>query len=134
MADLRQLAILRTGPAPVNSWNQWRQEHGDAPVDLSGADLSGARLNDANLSGANLSGARLCEANLRGTDLRGAQLYGTDFRLANLTEAKLAAARFSAPPAPTSLGHPIARVVEGAIVDAGIIAPPDAGGTIPSQG
>ena len=77
-------------------------------INLSGANLSGAWLDErsienANLRGANLSkakffqaglcGADLREANFRGaslmyTDLRGARVDGADFRGANLSEAR----------------------------------------------
>ena len=74
------------------------------PLDLSGADLSGVVLWDANLkevlltgallTGANLSEADLGEAVLRGADLRGAEFFdanltGADLRDANLARAEL---------------------------------------------
>ena len=51
-------------------------------VDLSGADLSGAKLYKADLSGANLHGVNLknvdlSEANLKNVDLSGATLCNT---------------------------------------------------------
>jgi uncharacterized protein YjbI with pentapeptide repeats len=61
-------------------------------IDLKGADLSYAELNDADLRGANLRGvdlsyAALREANLTNADLRGAMLIGTDLRQAIITNA-----------------------------------------------
>ena len=47
-------------------------------VDLSGADLSGARFSEACFSGADLSGACFSEA-----DLSGATLSGIDFSTGN---------------------------------------------------
>ena len=104
MANSEQLDILRRG-AP--RWNEWVHSNGRSTPDLSGAnlngtvlaeadlrgvDLSGARLIKANLGradlrGANLAKANLIEANLAGADFRGADLSGADFKNANLTGA-----------------------------------------------
>ena len=72
--------------------------HG-APIDLGGADLTGAHLSNTDLSGVNLngtilSGADLRNANLSGTtlseaDLSGATLSGANLTTANLVEAIL---------------------------------------------
>ena len=70
MANEEHLKILKQG---VEQWNKWRLENAIRP-DLSGANLSGADLIDANLSGAYLSGADLSDANLSGADLSGANL------------------------------------------------------------
>ncbi|WP_069170159.1 pentapeptide repeat-containing protein [Streptomyces griseus] len=59
-----------------------------------GADLMGARLEDADLRGADLRGAYLIAADLRGADLRGADLIGADFRDAQLSDADLTGALF----------------------------------------
>ena len=74
-------------------------------VTLTGADLTGSRLNDARmpgarlesakLSGANLSGADLHGAHLSGADLRHAQLFRTDLRGADLSDADLSGADLS---------------------------------------
>jgi uncharacterized protein YjbI with pentapeptide repeats len=76
----------------------------EAVIDLSGADLSGARLEFSNLSRLNLSEANLSRADLRGTnlsksylggcflseaDLAGANLRGADLFDANLSGADL---------------------------------------------
>jgi hypothetical protein len=61
-------------------------------ANLSGADLSGANLRDANLRVANLRGADLSGANLRGANLRVADLSGADLRGANLRGANLSGA------------------------------------------
>ena len=71
MADEEQLRILRQG---VEVWNAWRQQAGEARVDLSWADLRGADLSWAVLVEANLCGAYLAEANLRGAFLADANL------------------------------------------------------------
>ena len=73
--------------------------------DLSGADLSGVKLSQANLafanlSGANLSGATITEselpyANLSGADLSGATVHMSDCTCVNLTNANLSGADLS---------------------------------------
>ena len=45
----QMVAMLRRS---VDEWNWWRKENKEAEIDLSGADLSGAHLFDANLRGA----------------------------------------------------------------------------------
>jgi uncharacterized protein YjbI with pentapeptide repeats len=67
--------------------------HG-APIDLGGADLTGAHLchtdlSGINLNGAILSGADLRNANLSGTTLNEADLSGATLSGANLTTATL---------------------------------------------
>lgn len=58
-------------------------------LDLSGANLSGAKLEGAILPKANLSGAKLEEANLTR-----ANLFGTNFTRANLSKAGFIVAKF----------------------------------------
>jgi uncharacterized protein YjbI with pentapeptide repeats len=78
----------------------------DSPDDtLSGANLAGAHLVDADLgmmtireadlSGANLHGANLYHADLRGADLTDAVLIGTNLMGANLVNANLSGADLS---------------------------------------
>ena len=64
-------------------------------MNLSWAQLHGAKLSGADLSGANLSCAQLHEADLRNADLSGAKLSGADLREANLAHADLHAANLS---------------------------------------
>lgn len=69
-------------------------------IDLSGTDLSqanliGADLRRSDLSGANLSEACLVEANLRKADLSGANLSGANLNEATLEEANLSGANLS---------------------------------------
>jgi hypothetical protein len=83
--------LLRGG---VEVWNQWRKEHPRAYPDLSGADLHGIHLMQADflevdLSGADLSGAYVSEAVFYHTNLERANLRGTDFTGADLTDAYL---------------------------------------------
>src|SRR5260370_1003259 len=100
MAD-QQLKRLKQG---VETWNQWRKEHPDERVDLSGAtlsraDLSGATLSHTKLSNTNLFGADLRyaklnqadlgEANLRGADLDEPDLFDADLSEADLNDAPL---------------------------------------------
>lgn len=84
MANKEQLEILKQG---VEVWNQWRQDHPNIKIDLSGADLVAADLNGADLSGANLSRADFRRADLSGADLRKAILWGVNFTRADLRQA-----------------------------------------------
>src|SRR5260370_14983 len=90
MAD-QQLKRLKQG---VETWNQWRKEHPDERVDLSGAtlsraDLSGATLSHTKLSNTNLFGADLRYAKLNQADLGEANLRGADFDVPDLFYADL---------------------------------------------
>jgi uncharacterized protein YjbI with pentapeptide repeats len=58
-------------------------------VDLSSANLNKAQLNEANLNEAHLNDAELNEASLRYAELNGAYLYSANMKEANLTRAKL---------------------------------------------
>ena len=72
---------------------------GDADLfdaDLVGADLRGANLGGALLSAANLALADLKGANLFGADLTEANLCGADLSEANLKNADLHGARYDA--------------------------------------
>jgi hypothetical protein len=59
-------------------------------TDLSGANLSGAKLDHANLRGANLRGADLSLADMRGADVSLASLQSANLTLTNLSGADLA--------------------------------------------
>ncbi len=89
MADRRQLEILKKGP---EAWNEWRKQKGQLRVDLSGAELRGETLCEADLSGADLRGASLAGANLRAADLSGANLYDAQLGGADLFYADLSGA------------------------------------------
>jgi hypothetical protein len=86
MADQQHLTLLRQG---VEVWNQWRKEHPDEDVDLSGADLSYTNLYKANLSKANLSGVDLSGKDLSRVDLSGATLIRAILVKTNLEHANL---------------------------------------------
>lgn len=58
-------------------------------TDLSGVDLSGARLRFVDFSDANLKGANLENANLRDTNLKGANLQDTNLQGADLQDTNL---------------------------------------------
>ncbi|PTN37590.1 pentapeptide repeat-containing protein [Desulfonatronum sp. SC1] len=85
--------------------DQLRDSNQCPKCDLSGANLSGVRLNRADLSGANLRNADLSWANLNGAglvgadlsnaDLSNANLSWSDLRGANLTEATLTRANLT---------------------------------------
>ncbi|MGR7025547.1 pentapeptide repeat-containing protein [Geodermatophilus sp. URMC 62] len=61
----------------------------ERPIDLSGANLTGATLNRADLTDATLDEAKLTDADLDGANLTGATLAGADLTDADLDEAKL---------------------------------------------
>lgn len=102
-----QLAKLNEG---IHAWNEWRDQHPDEKVDLSGAvfdvsQWSGVELNRLNLRGAILrevklrgfrnTRANLAGADLRDTDLSGAVLTGADLSHARLRNAILAGAELN---------------------------------------
>ena len=109
IATPEHVALLQRG---VEVWNQWRTSHPLLRPNLSGIDLTGAKLQDAYLNGtiftatvldeADLRGALLAEANLNGAVLRsadlggaglvGARLFQTNLRRANLAGADLRSA------------------------------------------
>jgi hypothetical protein len=64
-----------------------------AQARLSGATLASARLDRADLSGAELSGANFLLASLQGADLTGAKMQMADFASAALQGANLSLAR-----------------------------------------
>ena len=79
-------------------WEDMRADLSRAKLseaDLIWANLSGANLSEANLREANLSGANLSEANLSEANLSGANLSWADLREANLSGANLSKANLS---------------------------------------
>jgi len=107
MANPEHVALVRKGAVTIA---QWRRAHPNERLDLSNADLSGAKfhgaeLSEANLSGAdlrwanfwetNLSRAKLREADLSWADLWRINLSGADLSRANLTEADIWEANLS---------------------------------------
>src|SRR6266702_3387460 len=88
MANQQLLNILMQGE---EVWNEWRIKYRDVELDLSRANLSGivffksVNLSEVNLSGANLSLAELNDSNF----------YGTNFSNANLSEAGLVGTNLS---------------------------------------
>ncbi len=72
----------------VEAWNARREEK-DFKPDFVGADISDAKLTQANLIGADLTGAKLRKSDLTGADLTCAKLIKSDLTDANLTCAKL---------------------------------------------
>ena len=112
MANGEQVAILRQG---VEKWNQWREQHPDAKIDLSGADIAGCNLVSVDLHGADVSSANLSRSDLTHADLRkanlamsnlegavflfadlaGCDLRGADLRHASLEDARMQGADLS---------------------------------------
>jgi len=97
MANAEQLEILNQS---VAFWNEWRERHPDARInleisDLSGMNLEGVNFTDAVLNGANLSctsmkRAQMVRAKLIGANLANAELEHANFTHADLTRANLA--------------------------------------------
>ena len=92
MANREHLAKLKEGPA---AWTEWRKAHPKISPDLSGADLSNAKLAKTNLRSAHLSKANLSHARLRWADLRGAQLADANIGAADLRSVNLRLAELS---------------------------------------
>lgn len=85
------LKLLRGGPEGVRAWNDLRRSGGTV-LDLSGGNLSGAYLHEANLACINLSKANLRGAGLVGADMSRAKLQDVILSHANLTQANLSGA------------------------------------------
>jgi transcriptional regulator with XRE-family HTH domain len=99
----QHLALLKKGR---EVWNTWRQKNHDITPELYGADLSGVNfwgpsgelgvdLSQADLRGAKLCGTNLSRANLWGANLSGADLTNADFSYADLREANLSEANLT---------------------------------------
>jgi uncharacterized protein YjbI with pentapeptide repeats len=98
MADEEHLARLKKD---IDAWNAWRLANTEVPPDLTGADLTGAKLVSANLTGAklvsaNLTGADLTGANLIHANLSRATLFNANLNRANLFNANLIRANLTA--------------------------------------
>jgi hypothetical protein len=96
MANPDELKILIEG---VAVWNKWIEESFRVNPDLSGANLSGYKLNYINLSSANLTGANFNKAELLGAKfdraiLDRANLYGALLQMASFVWARLDDTKF----------------------------------------
>jgi len=87
--NITQCKIICGG---VAKWNEWRESHPRAKIDLCGAKLQGADLYGADLRRAKLQGAVLREASLRQANLSGAKLQGANLRWVNLRWVNLSGA------------------------------------------
>jgi len=85
LANPEHLATLKEGVEP---WGRWRSKTSIWP-DLSGADLYGGILMEANLSWADLSSSNLSSSNLSSADLSSADLFEADLSHAGLRGAIL---------------------------------------------
>ena len=83
MADPRHSALAKQGPHAIARWREsnWR---GRVQLDLSGAQLSRAKLPGVDFANDELAGADLTDA-----DISRAVLYGSNLRLAHLSRASL---------------------------------------------
>jgi len=86
MANREHLRTLFRGP---KAWNTWRSLTPRSKPDLSGADLRGVALKNANLRDANLSGTVLIDADLSGANLTKSRLADADLRESILLGAVL---------------------------------------------
>ena len=73
----------------VRNWNRWRKKNRNIVPDLSEADLSNSEIWKADLTGANLSKARLRYTDLNNSDLSNAELWKADLTGAYLWKADL---------------------------------------------
>ncbi|MFI7232505.1 pentapeptide repeat-containing protein [Nonomuraea angiospora] len=83
-ATAEVIGILRQGP---HAFNQWRADHAEEELDLSGADLRGLNLDQMVFAGADLTGADLSRVSARGAIFSGADLTEADLAGADLTRA-----------------------------------------------
>lgn len=86
--------------AGVAIFNDWRDANPDDPIDLNGANLSGAVLDGVNfsqadLSNANLTGVEMDSGNLSSANLSGANLSQSKISYSYLTYANLSRANLS---------------------------------------
>lgn len=93
MANQQQLDLLKQGVAAT--WNVWREEHPDSPINLSEADLSEANLGEVNLTSADLSRANLSRADLNNANLLGANLNDARLNWATLDGVLIIAEQLS---------------------------------------
>lgn len=91
VADPEQFRILEQGG---EAWNRWRTNSRVLNIDLRGADLVRAELQDAILAGADLRGADLREASLMGATLNRADLRGATLDGVKINDARAPFARF----------------------------------------
>jgi hypothetical protein len=99
MANKQHLARLKEG---IGTWNDWRRKFPEIQTDLINAyiylfqrDLTGVDLTKANLTGAKLAGVNLYQAHVSGADLTGADLHRANLRFADLSDATLIMADLS---------------------------------------
>jgi hypothetical protein len=86
MANQSQLDIIKKG---ASSWNTWRRENQDVPIDLRDAHLGDIKLPKVDLRLASLNGIRLRWAYLREAQLAGANLNQADLRIIDFSRADL---------------------------------------------
>lgn len=111
--DPRNLDLL--APQKRNQVQQLLQTNRCPGCDLSGANLSQAKLQGADLSGAILNATDLSGANLRGADLSNASLIFAQLDNANLREANLRGAQISRD------GLALVRSIRGATLPYGAV-------------
>jgi hypothetical protein len=92
-------AVLRSGPAGVRRWNRLTRAERKAArlagLDLSGCDLTGVNLFDADAEKASFAGSTLTEARLTGGSFDGADLSAAKLARADLSEARFRKASFA---------------------------------------
>jgi uncharacterized protein YjbI with pentapeptide repeats len=92
MANSEHVARLSKG---VQAWNAWRRSRPQIEPDLSGVEITGAKLAGIDLTQTDLEGAQLRSANLDQAGLREAYLAGADLQGASLIRAYLSEANLS---------------------------------------
>ena len=90
MANLNHVQVASHGRDAIQ---EWRGEHRNERLDLSGAFLSTAQLQGADLSRSDLSEADLSGGHLRGANLRGSNLERAHLHRAEMANTDLSGAR-----------------------------------------
>ena len=92
MANLSHVQVASHGRDAIQ---EWRNEHRNERMDLSGAFLSTAQLQGADLSRTDLTEADLSGGHLRGANLRGANLEKAHLHRAEMADTDLSNARLN---------------------------------------
>lgn len=91
MANAEHILILKRG---VTEWNRWQASTNHSVADLSGADLTGMKLNGVDFLRTNLKGTTLTKTQLEHAHLKDANLTGATLDRTNLEHVNARGAIF----------------------------------------